>query len=146
MKLKLWVFSIPTFKLLLLWLLGCTGDDTGLLLTGCSLPLGMESREIKNSQITASSAKTSWFNTWGASLARLNLNGKTNAWRAKVMRQKQGRQQGQLVNKFMLPVGLWCFLHALFSAESGKVASQPSFGKSITKLFSRKLAELLATL
>uniref|UniRef100_A0A8B9F341 F5/8 type C domain-containing protein n=1 Tax=Amazona collaria TaxID=241587 RepID=A0A8B9F341_9PSIT len=50
----------------------------------CSLPLGMENREIKNTQITASSVKTSWFNTWDPSLARLNQEGKINAWRAKV--------------------------------------------------------------
>lgn len=55
-----------------------------LLLTGCSLPLGMENGEIKNTQITASSVKTSWFNTWDPSLARLNQKGKINAWRAKV--------------------------------------------------------------
>lgn len=92
MKLKLWVFSIPTFKLVSLWLVGCTEDDMVLSSTGCSLPLGMESGEIKNTQITASSAKTSWFNTWDASLARLNQNGKMNAWRAKVTRQKKRRQ------------------------------------------------------
>lgn len=144
MKLKLWVFSIPTL-FLSLWPLGCTGDDTVLLSTGCSLPLGMESGEIKNTQITASSAKTSWFNTWDASLARLNQSGKMNAWRAKVTRQKHGRQQGQLVNKFVLLVKSWCSLHALCSAEHDRVTSQPSFGKSTTQLFSRKLAELLAT-
>lgn len=94
---------IPTL-LLSLWLLGCAGDDMVLLSIGCSLPLGMESGEIKNTQITASSTKTSWFNTWDASLARLNQKGKMNAWRAKVTREKQGMQQGQLVNKFVLPL------------------------------------------
>lgn len=64
-----------------------------LLLTGCSLPLGMENGEIKNTQITASSVKTSWFNTWDPSLARLNQKGKINAWRAKVTTVKQGQQQ-----------------------------------------------------
>lgn len=144
MKLKLWVFSVPTL-LLSLWLLGCTGDDAVLLSTGCSLPLGMESGEIKNTQITASSTKTSWFNTWDASLARLNQNGKMNAWRAKVTREQQERQQRQLVNKLVLPVWLWCFLHALASAEHYRVTSQPSFGKITTQLLSRKLVELLAT-
>ncbi|KFO84841.1 Coagulation factor V, partial [Buceros rhinoceros silvestris] len=66
-------------------LLGCEVD-------GCSLPLGMENGEIKNTQITASSAKTSWFSTWEPSLARLNQKGKTNAWRAKLNNNQQWLQ------------------------------------------------------
>lgn len=135
---------IPTL-LLSLWLLGCAGDDMVLLSIGCSLPLGMESGEIKNTQITASSTKTSWFNTWDASLARLNQKGKMNAWRAKVTREKQGMQQGQLVNKFVLPLWSWCFLHALSNAKWDRVTSQPSFGKNTTQFFSRELIKLLAT-
>uniref|UniRef100_A0A8C9FGJ0 Coagulation factor V n=1 Tax=Pavo cristatus TaxID=9049 RepID=A0A8C9FGJ0_PAVCR len=66
-------YNEPTLRM---ELLGCEVD-------GCSLPLGMENGEIKNTQITASSVKTSWFSTWEPSLARLNQKGKINAWRAK---------------------------------------------------------------
>uniref|UniRef100_A0A8U8B4R9 Uncharacterized protein n=1 Tax=Geospiza parvula TaxID=87175 RepID=A0A8U8B4R9_GEOPR len=76
------VYNRPTLRM---ELLGCEVD-------GCSLPLGMESGEIKNTQITASSTKTSWFNTWDASLARLNQNGKMNAWRAKFNNNQQWLQ------------------------------------------------------
>lgn len=75
-----------------------------LLLTGCSLPLGMENREIKNTQITASSVKTSWFNTWDPSLARLNQEGRMNAWRAKVMMKNRDDSKTATVTKFVLPV------------------------------------------
>ncbi|XP_062370855.1 coagulation factor V [Cinclus cinclus] len=75
-------YNRPTLRM---ELLGCEVD-------GCSLPLGMESGEIKNTQITASSTKTSWFNTWDASLARLNQNGKMNAWRAKLNNNQQWLQ------------------------------------------------------
>ncbi|KAI1242284.1 hypothetical protein IHE44_0005803, partial [Lamprotornis superbus] len=76
------VYNRPTLRM---ELLGCEVD-------GCSLPLGMESGEIKNTQITASSTMTSWFNTWDASLARLNQNGKMNAWRAKLNNNQQWLQ------------------------------------------------------
>ncbi|KAM6319816.1 coagulation factor V [Podargus strigoides] len=66
-------------------LLGCEVD-------GCSLPLGMENGGIKNTQITASSVKTSWFNTWDPSLARLDQKGKINAWRAKLNNNQQWLQ------------------------------------------------------
>ncbi|KAM6310335.1 coagulation factor V [Aegotheles albertisi] len=75
-------YNRPTLRM---EFLGCEVD-------GCSLPLGMESGEIKNSQITASSVKTSWFNTWDSSLARLNQNGKINAWRAKLNNKQQWLQ------------------------------------------------------
>uniref|UniRef100_A0A8C3P257 F5/8 type C domain-containing protein n=1 Tax=Chrysemys picta bellii TaxID=8478 RepID=A0A8C3P257_CHRPI len=54
-----------------------------LLISCCSLPLGMENGEIKNAQITASSYKKSWYNSWEPSLARLNQQGRLNAWQAK---------------------------------------------------------------
>ncbi|KAM6292526.1 coagulation factor V [Porphyrio hochstetteri] len=75
-------YNRPTLRM---ELLGCEVD-------GCSLPLGMENGEIKNSQITASSVKTSWFNTWDPSLARLNQQGKLNAWRAKLNNNQQWLQ------------------------------------------------------
>ncbi|KFV97276.1 Coagulation factor V, partial [Eurypyga helias] len=75
-------YNRPTLRM---ELLGCEVD-------GCSLPLGMENGEIKNTQITASSVKTSWFNTWDPSLARLNQKGKINAWRAKLNNNQQWLQ------------------------------------------------------
>ncbi|XP_014802831.1 PREDICTED: coagulation factor V isoform X1 [Calidris pugnax] len=75
-------YNRPTLRM---ELLGCEVD-------GCSLPLGMENGEIKNTQITASSVKTSWFNTWDPSLARLNQSGKINAWRAKLNNNQQWLQ------------------------------------------------------
>uniref|UniRef100_A0A8C5U8V0 ferroxidase n=1 Tax=Malurus cyaneus samueli TaxID=2593467 RepID=A0A8C5U8V0_9PASS len=76
------VYNRPTLRM---ELLGCEVD-------GCSLPLGMESGQIRSTQITASSTKTSWFNTWEASLARLNQQGKMNAWRAKLNNNQQWLQ------------------------------------------------------
>ncbi|KFO13279.1 Coagulation factor V, partial [Balearica regulorum gibbericeps] len=75
-------YNRPTLRM---EFLGCEVD-------GCSLPLGMENGEIKNTQITASSVKTSWFNTWDPSLARLNQKGKMNAWRAKLNNNQQWLQ------------------------------------------------------
>ncbi|XP_041858516.1 coagulation factor V [Melanotaenia boesemani] len=56
----------------------------GCELDGCSVPLGMETRQIQDHQITASSIGNSWFGgSWNPSLARLNLQGTINAWRPK---------------------------------------------------------------
>uniref|UniRef100_A0A8C3D204 F5/8 type C domain-containing protein n=1 Tax=Cairina moschata TaxID=8855 RepID=A0A8C3D204_CAIMO len=55
-------------------LLGCD-------LNSCSMPLGMESRGIPDQRISASSHSTNVFSTWSPSQARLNLQGRTNAWR-----------------------------------------------------------------
>ena len=47
----------------------------------CSRPLGMESGAISDSQVTASSEHRSfWGGLWKASFARLNKQGKINAW------------------------------------------------------------------
>ncbi|KAJ8004695.1 hypothetical protein DPEC_G00138980 [Dallia pectoralis] len=56
----------------------------GCELDGCSVPLGMESQQIEDHRITASSTASSWYSgPWKASLARLNLQGTINAWQAK---------------------------------------------------------------
>ncbi|XP_029314616.1 LOW QUALITY PROTEIN: coagulation factor V [Cottoperca gobio] len=56
----------------------------GCELDGCSVPLGMESRWIKDHHITASSVASSWYSgPWKPSLARLNNQGHINAWQAK---------------------------------------------------------------
>ncbi|KAM7180046.1 coagulation factor V-like isoform 2-T2 [Macrochelys suwanniensis] len=75
-------YNRPTLRM---ELLGCE-------VKGCSLPLGMENGEIKNAQITASSYKKSWYNSWESSLARLNQQGRTNAWQAKSNNNQQWLQ------------------------------------------------------
>ncbi|KFQ30241.1 Coagulation factor VIII [Merops nubicus] len=57
-------------------LLGCD-------LNSCSMPLGMENRGIRDERISASSYSTNVFSNWSPSHARLNLKGRTNAWRPK---------------------------------------------------------------
>ncbi|KAJ1102434.1 hypothetical protein NDU88_007484 [Pleurodeles waltl] len=66
-------------------LLGCD-------LNSCSMPLGMESKDIANKQIRASSYIDNVFSTWEPGLARLNLQGRINAWRPKVNSQKEWLQ------------------------------------------------------
>ncbi|KAK9969463.1 hypothetical protein ABG768_027638 [Culter alburnus] len=56
----------------------------GCELDGCSVPLGMESGLIKDTQITASSVAPSWYSgQWNPWYARLNMQGTINAWQAK---------------------------------------------------------------
>ncbi|KAJ8253052.1 hypothetical protein GJAV_G00208600 [Gymnothorax javanicus] len=65
----------------------------GCELDGCSVPLGMESGRIKDLQITASSVAYYWLSgTWQPSLARLNKQGKANAWQAKTNNMQQWLQ------------------------------------------------------
>ncbi|KAG8515743.1 Coagulation factor V, partial [Galemys pyrenaicus] len=65
----------------------------GCEVNGCSTPLGMESGKIENKQITASSFKKSWWGDyWEPSLARLNAQGRVNAWQAKANNIKQWLQ------------------------------------------------------
>ncbi|XP_005294581.2 coagulation factor V-like [Chrysemys picta bellii] len=75
-------YNRPTLRM---ELLGCE-------VKGCSLPLGMENGEIKNAQIRASSCKKSWYNSWEPSLARLNQQGRINAWQAKSNNNQQWLQ------------------------------------------------------
>ncbi|XP_074178552.1 coagulation factor V isoform X2 [Rhinolophus sinicus] len=65
----------------------------GCEINGCSTPLGMESGKIENTQITASSFKKSWWGDyWEPSRARLNAQGRVNAWQAKANNNKQWLQ------------------------------------------------------
>uniref|UniRef100_A0A8C5GV05 Coagulation factor VIII-like n=1 Tax=Gouania willdenowi TaxID=441366 RepID=A0A8C5GV05_GOUWI len=57
-------------------LLGCD-------LNSCSLPLGVQRRQIPDSNITASSYYSSLLRTWSPALARLHQQGRANAWRPK---------------------------------------------------------------
>ncbi|XP_043533182.1 lactadherin-like isoform X4 [Chiloscyllium plagiosum] len=76
-------------------LLGCE-------LNGCSEPLGMKSRFIRNDQITASSTYKMWgidAFTWAPCLARLDKQGKTNAWTAELSNKSQWLQIDLLIPK-----------------------------------------------
>nr|KAF6396643.1 coagulation factor V [Rousettus aegyptiacus] len=65
----------------------------GCEINGCSTPLGMESGKIGNAQITASSFKMSWWGDyWEPFRARLNAQGRVNAWQAKANNNKQWLQ------------------------------------------------------
>lgn len=67
----------------------CSCDDTVVpFLQGCNMPLGMENKAISDTQITASSHLSNMFATWSPSQARLNLQGRTNAWRPQVRENK----------------------------------------------------------
>ncbi|XP_066058472.1 coagulation factor VIII [Chamaea fasciata] len=57
-------------------LLGCD-------LNSCSMPLGMQNRGIPDEHISASSYSANVFSRWTPALARLNLQGRNNAWRPK---------------------------------------------------------------
>ncbi|XP_077452517.1 milk fat globule EGF and factor V/VIII domain containing b isoform X2 [Stigmatopora argus] len=59
----------------------------GCELNGCSEPMGMKSRLVSDGQITASSAFRTWgieAFTWHPHYARLDKQGKTNAWTAAI--------------------------------------------------------------
>ncbi|XP_036890788.1 coagulation factor V isoform X2 [Sturnira hondurensis] len=65
----------------------------GCEINGCSTPLGMESGKIENAQITASSFKKSWWGDyWEPFRARLNAQGRVNAWQAKANNNRQWLQ------------------------------------------------------
>ncbi|KAL4700144.1 hypothetical protein H8957_000352 [Semnopithecus entellus] len=65
----------------------------GCEVNGCSTPLGIESGKIENKQITASSFKKSWWGDyWEPFRARLNAQGRVNAWQAKANNNKQWLQ------------------------------------------------------
>ncbi|XP_009979414.1 PREDICTED: coagulation factor V [Tauraco erythrolophus] len=114
-------YNRPTLRM---ELLGCEVD-------GCSLPLGMENGEIKNTQITASSVKTSWFNTWDPSLARLNQKGKINAWRAKLNDNQQWLQIDLLTIKKITAI----------ATQGVKSVSTESFVKTYVILYSDQGSE-----
>ncbi|XP_023564406.1 coagulation factor V isoform X2 [Octodon degus] len=76
-------YNRPTLRL---ELQGCEAN-------GCSTPLGMEKGKIENKQITASSFKKSWWGDyWEPSRARLNAQGRVNAWQAKANNNQQWLQ------------------------------------------------------
>lgn len=58
------------------------------------MPLGMENRGIPDQHISASSYSANIFSSWTPALARLNLQGRTNAWRPKVAKGARRYQAG----------------------------------------------------
>lgn len=52
--------------------------------SGCSLPLGLQRKQIPDSSLSASSFHSSLLRSWSPSLARLHQEGSANAWRPKV--------------------------------------------------------------
>ncbi|KFP07659.1 Coagulation factor V, partial [Calypte anna] len=114
-------YNRPTLRM---ELLGCEAD-------GCSLPLGMQNGEIKNSQITASSVKTSWFNTWSPSLARLSKEGKVNAWRPKLNNKQQWLQIDLLTIKKITAI----------ATQGVKSISSENFVKTYLVLYSDEGSE-----
>ncbi|KAL1769805.1 Coagulation factor V [Sigmodon hispidus] len=65
----------------------------GCEVNGCSMPMGLEDGRIESRQITASSFKKSWWGDfWEPSRARLNAQGRVNAWQAKANNNKQWLQ------------------------------------------------------
>ncbi|XP_074078065.1 coagulation factor V [Macrotis lagotis] len=83
-------YNRPTLRI---EMLGCE-------VQGCSTPMGMESQRIENKQITASSTKKSWLgNYWSPFYARLNAQGRVNAWQAKANNNKQWLQIDLLKTK-----------------------------------------------
>ncbi|XP_004706894.1 coagulation factor V [Echinops telfairi] len=76
-------FNRPTLRL----------ELQGCEVNGCSTPLGMESGKIESKQITSSSFKKSWWGDyWEPSNARLNAQGRVNAWQAQANNNKQWLQ------------------------------------------------------
>ena len=66
--------------------------------SGCSEPMGMKSRLVSNRQITASSTFRTWgieAFTWHPHYARLDKQGKTNAWTAATNNRSEWLQVGQ---------------------------------------------------
>ncbi|KAM4663036.1 coagulation factor VIII isoform 2-T2 [Discoglossus pictus] len=56
----------------------------GCDISSCSLPLGLEKGDLPPQSFSASSHLYSVFSSWLPSLARLNLQGRVNAWRPQV--------------------------------------------------------------
>lgn len=66
--------------------------------SGCSEPMGMKSRLVSDRQITASSTFRTWgieAFTWYPHYARLDKQGKTNAWTAATNNRSEWLQVGE---------------------------------------------------
>ena len=95
--------------------------------SGCSEPMGMKSRLVSNRQITASSTFRTWgieAFTWHPHYARLDKQGKTNAWTAATNNRSEWLQVGQkgitgqdIVAFFVFP--LLCLLSEAVSVSLG---------------------------
>ncbi|XP_013365450.1 PREDICTED: coagulation factor VIII isoform X3 [Chinchilla lanigera] len=92
----------------------------GCDLNSCSIPLGMESKLISDTQITASSYLINKFATWSPSQARLHLQGRTNAWRPQVNNPKEWLQvdfQKTIKVTGIITQGVKSFLTSMFVKE-----------------------------
>ncbi|XP_027581330.2 coagulation factor VIII [Pipra filicauda] len=76
----------------------------GCDLNSCSMPLGMESRGIPDQRISASSYSSNAFSSWSPSLARLNLQGRVNAWMPKSNSPREWLQVDFEVTKKMTAI------------------------------------------
>ncbi|XP_051869845.1 coagulation factor V [Pristis pectinata] len=83
--LKLYPTSFKVRPTLRMELYGCEIDY-------CSQPLGMGKKNISDDQITASSFWASWWGSWSPALARLDLDGRFNAWRPYELNENQWLQ------------------------------------------------------
>ncbi|XP_062922169.1 EGF-like repeat and discoidin I-like domain-containing protein 3 isoform X4 [Mobula hypostoma] len=116
----------------------------GCELNGCSEPLGMKSRLIRDRQITASSTYKMWgidAFTWAPCLARLDKHGKTNAWTAELNNQLQWLQIDLLVPKKITGIitqgakdfGVHQYVKSFKIAHSNDGKSWTIYKDSITK-------------
>ncbi|XP_078415826.1 coagulation factor V [Cetorhinus maximus] len=90
--LKLYPVSFKVTPALRMELYGCEVDF-------CSQPLGMENGTIADDQITASSFLRSWWGSWKPSLARLDQEGRINAWKSNEVNTDQWLQVNFLEKK-----------------------------------------------
>ncbi|XP_072134217.1 EGF-like repeat and discoidin I-like domain-containing protein 3 isoform X4 [Mobula birostris] len=116
----------------------------GCELDGCSEPLGMKSRLIRDRQITASSTYKMWgidAFTWAPCLARLDKHGKTNAWTAELNNWSQWLQIDLLVLKKITGIitqgakdfGVHQYVKSFKIAHSNDGKSWTIYKDSITK-------------
>lgn len=81
---------------------------------GCTDPLGMKSRLISDVQLTASSTFRTWgidAFTWYPFYARLDKQGKTNAWSAANNNRSEWLQVRSVMTSFVIPFAFVFFLN-----------------------------------
>ncbi|XP_069724170.1 coagulation factor VIII isoform X2 [Phaenicophaeus curvirostris] len=99
----------------------------GCDLNSCSIPLGMENRGIPDQRISASSYISNPFSNWSPSRARLNLQGRTNAWRPQSNSPSEWLQVDFEVTKKVTAIitqGAKTFLTHMFVKEFAVSSSQ----------------------
>lgn len=102
---------------------------TAPLLSGCSEPLGLKDYTISDGQITASSTYKTWGVTsfsWYPFYARLDKQGKFNAWTAERNSASEWLQVGQAPR-----VGAGGAARSLTSSQPGLLLPRREFPKSL---------------